>query len=223
MFRPIGDQDLATNVADSESNYLIQKNDLLSLQVYTNLGESIVDPAAGSVSSGNQQGEPEAPSYLVDQNGVVKFPLINDFKAEGMTLRQAEKALEDQYGKFYQQPFVKLKYSNKRVIILGAVGSQVVRLENENMKLTEVLALAKGFETEAKANNIRVLRGNQVFIADFSTIEGYKKYNYTMQPNDVIYVEPIRRPFVEGLRDYGPAVSIISSLATLIVVLIGVN
>jgi polysaccharide biosynthesis/export protein len=214
------DQDLAKNIADSQSNYLIQKNDRLSLEVYTNLGEVIVDPAAGG---SNQQSEGELSSYLVDQGGVVKFPLINEFKAEGMTLRQAEKALEDLYGKFYQQPFVKLKYSNKRVIILGAVGSQVVPLENENMKLTEVLALAKGFETDAKANNIRVLRGNDVFMVDFSTIEGYKKYNYTMQPNDVIYVEPIRRPFVEGIRDYGPAVSIISSLATLIVVLIGVN
>jgi polysaccharide export outer membrane protein len=42
-----------------------------------------------------------------------------------------------------------------------------------------------------------------------------------MQHGDVIYVEPIRRPVSEGVRDYGPLLSIVTSLTTLIIVLIG--
>jgi polysaccharide export outer membrane protein len=40
-----------------------------------------------------------------------------------------------------------------------------------------------------------------------------------VQPGDIIYIEPIRRPASEALRDYFPIVSILSSLITLIVVL----
>jgi polysaccharide export outer membrane protein len=65
------------------------------------------------------------------------------------------------------------------------------------------------------------LRGDQVFVADFSTFEGYTRHNMIVAPGDVIYVEPIRRPFSEGLRDYGPLISIITSLTTLIVVIVG--
>jgi polysaccharide biosynthesis/export protein len=45
----------------------------------------------------------------------------------------------------------------------------------------------------------------------------------TMAPGDIVYVEPIRRPLVEGIRDYGPVFSIITSIATLVVVIIGLN
>ena len=37
---------------------------------------------------------------------------------------------------------------------------------------------------------------------------------------DIVYVEPIRKPFSEGVRDYGPILSIITTLTTLIVVIV---
>lgn len=224
MFRPGEGQGFSQMVTQAESNYVIQKNDILGLEVYTNAGEKIVDPVSEISPDGSRQDlSSEPPRYLVDQTGHAKFPLIQEFKAEGLTLRQAEKLLEQEYSRFYQQPFVKLSYSNKRVVVLGALGGQVVPLNNENMKLTEVLALVRGLSNDSKAHNIRVLRGNDVYLADFSTIDGYLKYNYTMQPNDIVYVEPVRRPFSEALRDYGAVITIITSLTTLVVVVIGLN
>jgi polysaccharide biosynthesis/export protein len=208
----------------AETNYVIQKNDLLTLEVYTNLGEKLVDPNVESFKgSAATQTETTERTYNVDLNGVVKFPLINELKVEGLTLRQAEEILQKEYAKFYQQPFVKLQYTNKRVTVLGAPGGQVIPLTNENMRLTEILALAKGLNNEAKAHNIRVLRGDQLFVADLSTFEGYKKNDLILQPGDIVYVEPIRRPLVEGLRDYGPVISIVTGLTTLAAVLIGLN
>jgi polysaccharide export outer membrane protein len=87
------------------------------------------------------------------------------------------------------------------------------------MHLVEVLALAKGLNNYAKAQNIRVLRGDDVFVADLSTIEGYLKNNIAIEPGDIVYVEPVRRPVSEGLRDYGIIFSILTSLTTLVIVL----
>lgn len=208
-----------------ETNYTIQRNDLLTLEVYTNQGEKIIDPNLESFKDGNTQTNVSstAPAYLVDVNGHVKFPLINELKLEGLTMRQAEEILQKMYEKFYQQPFVVLGFNNKRVIILGAPGGQVIPLANENMLLTEVLALSKGITEDARANNIRVIRGDKVFIADLSNFEGYQNNNLVMQPGDIVYIEPVRRPFIEAMRDYSPVISIITSLATLIFIISQVN
>jgi len=40
-----------------------------------------------------------------------------------------------------------------------------------------------------------------------------------VEPGDVIYVEPVRRPFSEALRDYSGALSLLISLTTLVIVL----
>ncbi len=204
-----------------ETNYIIQKNDFLTLEVYTNQGEKIVDPNLESFKEGNTQSNvnSNAPLYLVDVNGVVKFPLIKELKLEGLNIRQAEEVLQKAYEKFYQQSFVVLGFNNKRVIVLGAPGGQVIPLPNENMRLTEVLALAKGITEDARANNIRVIRDDKVFIADLSNFDGYQTNNLVMHPGDVIYVEPVRRPFIEALRDYSPVITIVTSLATLIFIM----
>jgi polysaccharide export outer membrane protein len=226
MFQ-VGESDvLMKNEASlTEKNYVIQKNELLSLEVYTKNGERLIDPDKylskdNPVATTPTEG-PEVKSYLVDQTGLTKFPMIDPVHLEGLTLLQAEGVLQDAYTKFYQTPFVRVQYLNKRVIVLGAPGGQVIPLTNQNTRLTEVLALAKGVGNEAKAYNIRVLRGDTAFVADFSTFSGYKKSNIIIEPGDIVYVEPIRRPISEGLRDYGPVLSILTSLTTLVIVIIG--
>ena len=149
--------------------------------------------------------------------------MVGALKLEGLKLRDAEEILQKEYGNYYQGSFVILKHINRRVVVLGAPGGQVVPLNNENMRLVEVLAAAKGIGNDAKAANIRVLRGEKVFLADLSTFDGYLKNNMVMESGDIVYVEPVRRPFVEALRDSGPIFSIVASLATLIVVIIEVR
>ena len=204
----------------AEKNYTIQKYDQLELDVYTNKGEKIVDPAFEKASGqGDGSAPPEKPTYAIDINGVSKFPLLGEVKLDGLTIRQAEDILQQAYSKFYTDPYVVLRYTNKRVIVLGAPGGQVIPLTNENMHLVEVLALAKGLTNEAKAQNIRILRGDQVYVADLSTFEGYVKNNIPIQSGDVVYVEPIRRPLSESVRDYAPILSVVTTLTTLIVVI----
>ena len=221
MFRPSEKDNLQKQLDAAESNYVIQKNDILSLQVFTNNGEKIIDPNLESFKEGTQQSQSDVSpiTYLVDASGVVKFPLIGKIKLEGLTIRQAEEILEKEFAVAYKGTYVILKFVNKRVVVLGAPGGQVIPLANENTRLTEILALAKGINNDARANNIRVLRSDQIMIADLTTFEGYQKYNIIMQPGDVVYVEPIRRPFIEGFREYGPIFSIITSVGTLIFVI----
>lgn len=220
MFRVPEGTKLQQQVASAEKNYTIRKNDNLTLEVYTNKGERIVDPDFQLTKDGATEAVTETPkNYLIDVNGVAKLPLVNEIKVEGLTIRQAEEILQKEFTKYYQDPYVVLSVSNRRVFVLGAPGGQVIPLVNENTTLVEILAAAKGIEKNGKAHNIRVLRGDQAFLIDFSTFEGYAKNNMIVEPGDVVYVEPVRKPLAEGLQEYGPVLSIIVSLATLLVVL----
>jgi polysaccharide biosynthesis/export protein len=207
----------------AEKNYVIQKNDYLKLAVYTSGGERIIDPDLKLMKDMPLQNgvtRPD-PNFLVDENGIVKFPMIGELKIDGLTIRKAEEMLQKEYAKFYKEPFVTLQYTNKRVVVLGGITGKVIPLVNENVTLVEVLALASSVDYNAKVQNIRVLRGDDFFVADLSTIEGYKKSNMVMQHGDIVYVEPVRRPLSEAARDYGPILSLGVSITTLIIVLVG--
>ncbi len=224
MFQlPEGTQ-LKQEIDIAEKNYVIQKYDFLELEVFTNKGERIIDPLSPPpTGAGTGTVVETKPTYLVDAVGQAKFPMVGEIKLEGLTIRQAEALLEDAYSKYYEDAYAVLRYTNKRVIVLGATGGQVIPLSNENMKLVEVLALAQGLNNDAKAHNIRIMRGEQVFVADLSTFDGYVKNNIPIQSGDIVYVEPVRRPLTESLRDYGPILTIITTLTTLAVVIIGVR
>lgn len=211
-----------TQAAETTKNFVIQVNDYLKLDVYSNKGERIIDPngelvtnAAGTTQTPTARVQP---TYLVTLDGTVKFPMIEPLAVVGMTLREAETKLQAEYNKYYKECYVILTFSNKRVIVLGSPGGQVIPLVNENISLVEVLALAKGIGTDGKAQNIRLIRGETVYQVDLSTIDGLKKGNMIVQPGDIVYVEPTRRPFAEGSRDLAPILSLTLSLATLIVV-----
>ena len=212
---------LSKEVLETERNYVIQINDLLHLEVYTNKGERIIDPNPALSQRDNTTTEQDRPQvkYLVDLNGIVKFPVIGDMKMVNLNLRQAEAILQVEYEKFFKDAFVVLTFENKRVIVLGAVGGQVVPLQNNNVTLAEILAMSKGLPNDSKAHNLRIVRKDQVFLIDLSTTQGFLAGNMIIEPGDIIYVEPVRRPFAEGLRDYaGLASLLISTLSLLIVI-----
>jgi polysaccharide export outer membrane protein len=207
-----------------ESNSIIQKNDRISLKIFSNNGERLIDPNPELTNSENTKIKSEnEPDYTIDINGNTQLPLLGTIHLESLTIKQAEEILQKEYSKYYKDPFVKISILNKRVIVLGALGGQVIPLENENIKVVEVLALAKGLPNDSKADNIRLIRDEKVFEIDLSTIEGYRNGNMLIQSGDIVYVEPIIRPVSEGLKDYYGLITLMVGLATLITVINNLN
>lgn len=219
------EQDLSSMVNQAERNYVIQIDDRLALEVFTNSGERIVDPNNELIQ--NVQGRQNRPTfdYLVKTDGTAKFPIVGQIKVDSLTIDQAESKLQERYNEFYKQSFVKLSFNNKRVVVMGATpnGGQIIPLNNENVSLVEVLALAGGLEMGSKAQNIKVIRGKlsnpEVYRIDLSSISGMKQSMMDIEPGDIIYVEPWRQPIFEATKDIAPILSLISSTLALVLVL----
>ena len=226
-----------TAVNRAAKNYLLQPNDYLEVRVFTNKGEKILDPNgelhfggnAGGASvgkAGATGGAGGGSAFLVQADGTVVLPLVNRVKVAGLSLIQADSILRKSYNEYYKDPFVTTSVSNNRVIVLGAAGGQVVPLNNDNMNLLEVLALVGGGSGSASTasryggrfDNIRVIRGDlknpQIQQINLTTLNGMRQANLQVEPNDVIYVEPVRRPVQEALADIAPVYSLVSLLLT---------
>jgi protein involved in polysaccharide export with SLBB domain len=237
----------------TDRNYRIRPNDILNVQVYTNKGERLIDPngelqfGAPSVSStpvtssapttgqrsvGQGAGStPSSTQFVVQADGTARLPLVDRVNVQGLTLIQADSVLQLRYNAYYKETFVKTAVSNNRVIILGSPGGQVISLNNDNMNLLEVLALAGGADGSGgsggsvgagryggRINNIRIIRGDlknpQVQFIDLSTLEGMRRGNLQVEPNDIIYIQPIRRPLLESLADAAPVLSLFTIFLT---------
>lgn len=216
-------EELSRVPVEISESYVVSPNDHLQIEVYTNKGEQMIDPNNALNQELPPGRELPPPVYQIQTDGTVLLPIIGTVTLEGMTLSEVNLFLADQYQKFYKDPFVQTSYLNKRVVVLGLEESMVIPLQNDGMSLLEVLALAGGVGKDSKGNNIRLIRGPldnpQVQVIDLSTIEGMTQANLEIQPNDIIYVEPVRRPFTEGLRDIVPILSIITSILALVIAL----
>ncbi len=227
MFQTEKDADyLVKGIEAAEENYVIRINDYIEMNVYTNDGELIIDPNYTLRKEiGAQRGGSglETPKYLVQIDGYADLPMIGKVKLDGLTLSKAKELLENKYSAFYEKPYVYVKLISKRVIVLGAMGGHVIPLENENMSILEVIALAGGPDSYSKMFNIRLIRGNfhdpEVYEINLSTIEGMQKANMGIKPNDVVYVEPVRKVVQETARDITPLLAVITSMLTLYVLL----
>jgi polysaccharide export outer membrane protein len=112
--------------------------------------------------------------------------------------------------------------SNRRVIIFpGSSGSAtVLSLTNDNTTLLEAIAMTGGLGGDAKAAQIKVIRGDKenpdVYLVDLSTIAGMRDGSMVLQANDIIYVEPRVRPIVEIVGELSPIVSLLSVSTSLL-------
>lgn len=222
--------DLNQVVAVVQDNYLIKPNDWLQIDVFTNGGERIIDPNFELMRDLPQQAmqNQQEFQYLVQFDGKVKLPLLGLVHLEGLTIQEAETKLEKLYNSPYKDTFVKLRYSNKRAIVLGATGGQVIPLINENVSIIEVIALAGGMPPDGKAYNIRLIRGvgtgnMEIYVLDLSKVSRMKEGLQLAQENDIIYIEPWKRPVNQALRDASPILSVISSILTVILVIQNLN
>lgn len=209
-----------------EENYIIQTQDYISVKLYSNGGEIILDPnnwLSSSISGSGQQQQIDKPKYLVEKTGAVQLPLIGRVMIAGHTLKQADSILSKSYSHYYVEPFIITSLENRRVIIIGPIGGQVIPLENENTNLIEVIALYGGMDKESKAHNIRLIRGDlkepHVQLINLKTIEGMKQAQLQVMPNDIVYIEQVRKPFIESARDWASIIGIITATIAMFVLI----
>lgn len=205
----------------SRQDYKIAANDVIEYSVFTNNGFKLIEIAT-NVSGANYRSDI---SVTVGSDGNIKMPLIGMVPVSGLTLKEAEKFLEEQYAKFYVEPFVNLRVSNKRVIVFPGSGgaAKVIPLQNNNTTVIEAIAAAGGIVEYGKAYKVKLIRNapdsvqkSLVYLMDLSKIEGIAAGKSIVQAGDILYIEPRFRPVVEVTREILPALTFLTTVLLLV-------
>ncbi len=203
----------------SRLDYRLAQNDALLYRIYANKGHKLID-----LTNTNAAIFKNEVDVIVESDDSIKMPLIGRIKIAGLTVKEAEKVLEEKYSALYLDPFVNIKITNKRVIIFPGNGGQakVLNLTNNNTTVLEALANAGGILEDGKAFKIKLIRKNKdlekpalVYLMDLSTIQGIRDGNSIVQAGDIIYVEPRYRPVYVFTRELAPVVTLITSVLIL--------
>ncbi|MBK6397568.1 MAG: hypothetical protein IPF75_04710 [Bacteroidetes bacterium] len=108
------------------------------------------------------------------------MPIIGRISVVGLSVREGEKLLEQLYSKYYNDPFIIIKVTNRNAIVfLNDQGrGTVVDLNNDNTTLYEALAKAGGIGEYSKSYRIKILRGDlkiqKCFLRTSQQLKGLK-------------------------------------------------
>ena len=204
----------------SEKEYKIKPFDKLNIRVTTNDGFKLIDISS---NTNYQQNNRNIIEYLVEFDGLVKVPTLGRILISGFTIREAEKMLEAEYSKYFQNPFVQISVTNRKVFIFkdGGASGSVINIPEENLTLIEALAQTGGLSDNNKSFKIRLIRGDlnnnpQVYIYNIYNLKDLQKANLILQANDILYVETRPRYASRILVEISPYLNLISTVILVI-------
>ena len=188
----VTDTTIVTNVEVIEP--VIQKNDLLQIQVYSASVDPRVDapynlPMQSSGTTGGGGG------FLVDANGNIEYPRVGTIQVEGLTKQQLSDVIKSRLAGQLTDPVVIVRLQNYKVTILGEVSSQgSFSVPTEKLTILEAIGLAGGVSEFGKKDGIKVLRESngkrEVGIIDITSEDIFESPYYQLSQNDVVIVEP---------------------------------
>lgn len=234
LFKTPNDYEYATLPDSVETDARITPNNVIGMMFFTGDGHVLIENniGGGILTQGNQQNNNNIArnqiTYLVDKDGTVKLPVLGRVYLAGLSIREAERKLEEMYAAFYNEPFVLVTVTNNRVIVSPGDGgeAQVITLVNANTTLLEAIAQVGGVSDRGIASKVKLIRYNKeekkrdVYKFDLSTIDGLAYVDIIIQPNDIIYIEPLPLIANELVREIAPFVTL---LTTTVLVLALIN
>ena len=174
--------------------------------------------------------------YMVDEQGMIDFPVLGKIKAAGMTRWELSENIKRRLVKdgYLSEAVVTVEFMNFKVSVIGEVASPgTFSIEGDKVNVLQALAMAKDLTIYGRRDNVLVIREQDgrrvIYQINLLDVDMFKSPAYYLQQNDVVYVEPnskkARQSTIDdkNLRLTSIAVSsasVLLSLVTLIVNLI---
>ncbi|WP_158729288.1 MULTISPECIES: polysaccharide biosynthesis/export family protein [unclassified Flavobacterium] len=204
--------------------YRLQVNDVLSISIKT------IDPKLASIFSisndGGKQSQSDASLYFegfrVDDHGNIRIPVLGEQNVIGYTLDdirlRIEKQLLSDYFTKEANVFVTVKLAGLRFTMNGEIGAPGTKtLYQEQVTIMEAIANAGDISITGDRKAVTVIRktptGVQMADIDLTNINVMQSPYFYLQPNDYIYVKPLKQ------KTWGTGKTGIESLGTIITLL----
>jgi len=213
--------------------YRLQVNDVLSITIKAD------DPKLVTIFNPTNSGETAkggSASYFdgftVDDHGNIRVPVLGEINAIGFTTEELrmsiEKRLLDEYFKKEANIFVTVRLAGFKYTINGEVGSVGTKfLFQDHVNIMEAIANSGDITITGNRKSVTIIRqlptGTEMHDIDLTDIKVMQSPYYNLQPNDYIYVKPMKQKTwgtgKTGIESIGGIMTLISLITTTILIL----
>lgn len=199
-FQNIPNDTTLTNLVSKDFEPKIQKGDLLGITVAS------LSPENTIIYNAPQNAQGPLTGYLVDENGDIQFVKLGILHVAGMTRKEVKSTLEKDLAPYLAQVVVAVGFLNRHITMIGGISPQIIPMPGDNMTILDAIAASGGIADKGRSDNILIVRekGNSKEFKRLNLTDNsifYSPYFY-MQPNDIVYVEPVKEKKDQFFRIY---------------------
>ncbi len=203
--------------------YRLQVNDVLSITIKAD------DPKLVTIFNPTNRGETDKggtslyfDGFTVNDHGNIRIPVLGEINAIGFTVEELrikiEKQLLDEYFKKEANIFVTVKLAGFKYTINGEIGSTGTKfLFQDHVNIMEAIANSGDITITGDRKAVTIIRqtpsGTEMHDIDLTDIKVMQSPYYNLQPNDYIYIKPLKQ------KSWGTGKTGIESLGTILAVL----
>lgn len=181
---------------------VFQSGDLLSIKVTSQNPKADVFYNKGTLTNSMEALEAGGKAtttddgYLVDAEGNIEFPSLGYVKIAGLTKKQAKEKLSKALETYLTDPVLNIRYLNFKVTVVGEVNNpSTFNVPSEKINIIQALGMAGDMTPYGKRNNVLLIKETddtrRLVRVNLNDKELLSSRYFYLQPNDVIYVEPV--------------------------------
>lgn len=225
----------------SRTEYKLQVNDILDVQIRSmnpEVNEIFSSSDGGAARMTAQVGAQNGgdlyymTGYSINDSGYINLPIIGQVDVTGKTVQEAQDKIKEEVEKYFSKYYLTVKLGGIRYSALGEFvrPGKYVLLQNQ-ATIFEAIANAGDLSIVAERSKLKLIRqfpeGTKVFDINLLDKNIISSPFYFIQPNDVIYAEPLKQKSfgigVTGAQTITTIVSIVSTSLALILAIQSLN
>ncbi len=195
-------QDLGDEITAGERKYTLKPGDILYVRVMTTNTEmnelfNIGEVRAAYRTTAAAVGDPQMYiyGYNINQEGNIQLPVIGDIRVAGYTIEEVHQRIHERTKEHLLDATISVRLVNFKVTVLGEVNLPgTYNIYDDEFTVIDALGVA-GDMTDYGNRRVHIIRktdhGHQFLRLDITDREAVASGFYYLQPNDVVYVEPM--------------------------------
>jgi polysaccharide biosynthesis/export protein len=178
-------------IAYKKIQYTIHAHDVLLITI------SSLNPQVSEFFNLKQDKDKGADGYMVNDLGYIYLPVLDSLFVKGQTTAQIQSNLQRAIREHVTDATVVVKMANFNVTVLGEVGNPGhLSFQGEEINILQAIGMAGDISDFGNKKKVRLIRkegeGNKFINLDLTDRAIMNSPYFYLQPNDVIYVEPLK-------------------------------
>jgi polysaccharide export outer membrane protein len=157
-------------------------------------------------------------SFTIFPDGTIDFPYMGAIYVKDKTTLEIKLMLEEKLQVIAKDCAVQVSLGNRLFSVIGESGVGNHGIVKEKTTIFEALALAGDIQPYGDRAKVRIIRqtstGTVVKTFEVRSQSLINSEYYYIQPNDVIYVQPMGRQFL-GIDSFGAVFAFVSTLTSI--------